>query len=59
MKGLKSELCASGATSAQRVCFIVRKLPAAASVRSMAWRGTKGGTKGTGIRGGCVVPHRL
>lgn len=52
MEGLKSELCASGATSAQRVCFIVRKLPVAASVRSVAWRGPKEGPRGQAFREG-------
>lgn len=54
MEGLKSKLCAFGATSAQRDCSIVRKVPAAAEVRRVAWQGAGGGTKGTGVRGGCV-----
>lgn len=54
-EGLKSKLCASGATSAQRDCSIVRKVPAAAaSGRRVAWQGAGGGTKGTGDQGECV-----
>lgn len=59
MEGLKSKPCAFGATSARRVCFIVRKVPAVPSVRRVAWRGPEEGARGQAFGEGVYVPHGL